>query len=88
MLAAETGQLTSEKDKQNGQEQPKETPTKSSEEVEDASIYELKKIKYFGRTVPIILQNVNGPCPLIAVGKSKSGINESLGAILKAIPFR
>ncbi|PRP83502.1 hypothetical protein PROFUN_04376 [Planoprotostelium fungivorum] len=30
--------------------------------------YELKKVDYFGRRVNIILQNENGPCPLIAIG--------------------
>jgi len=29
--------------------------------------YELKKIDFFGRTIPIITQNQNGPCPLIAI---------------------
>lgn len=32
------------------------------------SFYELKKINFFGRKLCIILQNENGPCPLIAIG--------------------
>jgi hypothetical protein len=31
------------------------------------SFYELKKINFFGRKLCIILQNENGPCPLIAI---------------------
>jgi hypothetical protein len=31
--------------------------------------YELKKIDFLGRKVPIVMQNKNGPCPLIAIGK-------------------
>jgi hypothetical protein len=29
--------------------------------------YKLKKIDFLGRDVPIVLQNENGPCPLIAL---------------------
>lgn len=29
--------------------------------------YKLKKISFLGRDLPIILQNENGPCPLIAL---------------------
>lgn len=30
-------------------------------------VYKLKRIDFFGRTVPIALQNENGPCPLLAI---------------------
>lgn len=36
------------------------------------NLYELKKIKFLNRTVPIILQNKNGPCPLLAIGKKNT----------------
>jgi hypothetical protein len=32
------------------------------------TIHRIKRITFFLRTVPIILQNENGPCPLIAIG--------------------
>eukprot|EP01119_Soliformovum_irregulare_P002812 TRINITY_DN13073_c0_g1_i1.p1 TRINITY_DN13073_c0_g1~~TRINITY_DN13073_c0_g1_i1.p1 ORF type:complete len:442 (-),score=128.86 TRINITY_DN13073_c0_g1_i1:36-1361(-) len=38
---------------------------KGDEQVEE--MYELKNIEFFNRPVMIILQNVNGPCPLIAI---------------------
>ena len=30
-------------------------------------VYKLKRIDFFGRTVPVALQNENGPCPLLAI---------------------
>lgn len=30
-------------------------------------VYKLKRIDFFGRSVPIALQNENGPCPLLAI---------------------
>ena len=30
-------------------------------------VYKLKRIDFFGRKVPIALQNENGPCPLLAI---------------------
>lgn len=33
------------------------------------SDYRLKRVEYQGLPVRIILQNENGPCPLIAIGK-------------------
>jgi ubiquitin carboxyl-terminal hydrolase MINDY-1/2 len=32
--------------------------------------YRLKKIRFFGRTVPILCQNENGPCPLLAIANT------------------
>jgi hypothetical protein len=32
------------------------------------SNYELKKINFLGREVSIVMQNQNGPCPLISIG--------------------
>ena len=29
--------------------------------------YRLKKIQWRGNTIPIIMQNINGPCPLLAI---------------------
>jgi hypothetical protein len=34
----------------------------------DDPSYALKRIKFFNRSVSIVLQNVNGPCPLLAIG--------------------
>lgn len=33
----------------------------------DSPVYKLKRIDFFGRTVPVALQNENGPCPLLAI---------------------
>lgn len=33
----------------------------------EASSYKLKAIRFFGREVPVVLQNDNGPCPLLAI---------------------
>ncbi|CAN0507497.1 unnamed protein product, partial [Laminaria digitata] len=30
--------------------------------------YRIKRVQFFGRKVPILCQNENGPCPLLAVG--------------------
>ena len=32
-----------------------------------AEPYRLKHVDFLGRTVPVVLQNQNGPCPLLAV---------------------
>ena len=32
-----------------------------------ADTYKLKTIQFFGRRVPIVTQNENGPCPLLAL---------------------
>ncbi|KAK3258069.1 hypothetical protein CYMTET_32883 [Cymbomonas tetramitiformis] len=37
-------------------------PNESSE-----SKYKLKRIEFLGRNIPIVLQNENGPCPLLAI---------------------
>jgi hypothetical protein len=31
-------------------------------------VYSLKRVNFTGRSTPIVLQNVNGPCPLLAIG--------------------
>jgi hypothetical protein len=43
------------------QDLPKETTT------EEEILYKTKSIQFLGRTTPIILQNENGPCPLLAI---------------------
>lgn len=35
--------------------------------MEEAVMYKTKSIQFLGRTTPIILQNENGPCPLLAI---------------------
>ncbi|CAM9285749.1 unnamed protein product [Ectocarpus sp. 6 AP-2014] len=30
--------------------------------------YRIKRVRFFGRKVPILCQNLNGPCPLLAIG--------------------
>lgn len=41
-----------------------------------ASVYQIKKAKFFGRDVPIFLQNINGPCPLLAIANVLSLRNQ------------
>eukprot|EP00297_Palpitomonas_bilix_P000716 CAMPEP_0113900628 /NCGR_PEP_ID=MMETSP0780_2-20120614/20788_1 /TAXON_ID=652834 /ORGANISM="Palpitomonas bilix" /LENGTH=241 /DNA_ID=CAMNT_0000893119 /DNA_START=263 /DNA_END=985 /DNA_ORIENTATION=+ /assembly_acc=CAM_ASM_000599 len=36
----------------------------------DDAIFPIKRIKFLGREVPILLQNVNGPCPLLAMANA------------------
>lgn len=40
-----------------------------SENVRDEGcmMYKTKAIKFLGRSTPIVLQNENGPCPLLAI---------------------
>ncbi|KAG9451665.1 hypothetical protein H6P81_004569 [Aristolochia fimbriata] len=37
------------------------------DDAELEGLYKTKTVHFFGRSVPIILQNANGPCPLIAI---------------------
>ncbi len=41
--------------------------TSASTEDKSSPVYKLKRIDFFGRKVPIALQNENGPCPLLAI---------------------
>ncbi|KAL9177784.1 hypothetical protein ABFS82_01G081400 [Erythranthe guttata] len=41
--------------------------------------HSIKFVQYFGRTTPIVLQNDNGPCPLIAICNALS-LKNSLGS--------
>ena len=29
--------------------------------------YKIKRIQFFGREVPVVMQNDNGPCPMLAI---------------------
>ena len=35
--------------------------------AEEVGLYNLKKVSFKGKELPIIMQNENGPCPLIAI---------------------
>lgn len=37
------------------------------EKTTEELTYKTKLIQFFGRSTPIILQNDNGPCPLLAI---------------------
>ncbi|KAH9325846.1 hypothetical protein KI387_006024, partial [Taxus chinensis] len=37
------------------------------EEEEATAVYKTKVVQFLGRSIPIILQNDNGPCPLLAI---------------------
>ena len=36
----------------------------------DDAIFRIKHVSYKGRTVPILMQNLNGPCPLLAISNA------------------
>ena len=38
-------------------------------------IYKVKVVPFLGRQVPIVLQNDNGPCPLLAICKFSTKAN-------------
>lgn len=44
--------------------------------MEEDSAYAIKRIKFFGRSVPVFLQNLNGPCPLLSLANVLSLRNE------------
>ncbi|QDZ25335.1 DUF544 domain-containing protein [Chloropicon primus] len=46
------------------------TSGQGSAEQEQEQVFELKTIPFFGREVTIILQNANGPCPLLAIANA------------------
>lgn len=55
------------------EDKKEEKPNSSEKDNEKANekkadYFELKKIQFFGRNLPIVTQNINGPCPLIAIG--------------------
>ena len=39
----------------------------TSGQIAAEPVYRLKRIDFFGRKVPVALQNENGPCPLLAI---------------------
>lgn len=57
---------------------PKEEPTDPEQEQQQQlqqeavkeCMHKTKTIQFLGRTTPIVLQNDNGPCPLLAICKS------------------
>lgn len=54
---------------------PSDSPSEESQTNQEATVketiqevmYKTKSIQFLGRTTPIILQNENGPCPLLAI---------------------
>ncbi|KAL9246765.1 hypothetical protein vseg_020259 [Gypsophila vaccaria] len=46
---------------------PTEPPPKPRDSQNDVVLHKTKPIQFFGRSSPIILQNDNGPCPLLAI---------------------
>ena len=35
--------------------------------MEAEESYRLKKVQVLGKTIPLIMQNINGPCPLLGI---------------------
>lgn len=53
-------------DPEQQQSQPQPQPQAQLPQVQDC-IHKTKAIQFLGRTTPIVLQNDNGPCPLLAI---------------------
>ncbi|CAN7092047.1 unnamed protein product [Brassica rapa subsp. narinosa] len=47
--------------------QQEDAVNETKEEGEEVTTYKTKSIQFLGRNTPIILQNENGPCPLLAI---------------------
>ena len=43
-------------------------PGPSGGRAAEPRAFRVKVVEVFGRTVPIVLQDTNGPCPLLAIG--------------------
>ena len=61
-----TGSVAAVPPPPDGSESPR--PGGASSE-RDVPLYPVKRIPYFQRIVPILCQNENGPCPLLAICK-------------------
>lgn len=48
----------------------------STPSAEDKQFCIVKRIKFFGRSIKIVMQNENGPCPLLAIANVLSLRNE------------
>ena len=48
----------------------------TAKEKDSKSICIIKRIHFFGRSVKIVMQNENGPCPLLAIANVLSLRNE------------
>ena len=46
------------------------------QQPEQEAAYAVKRVRFFGREVPIFLQNLNGPCPLLSIANVLSLRNE------------
>lgn len=49
------------------QNPPQEQQQQPPKEKEKECLYKTKPIQFLGRSTPIVLQNDNGPCPLLAI---------------------
>ncbi|XP_021754071.1 ubiquitin carboxyl-terminal hydrolase MINDY-1-like [Chenopodium quinoa] len=58
---------SSSEEQQQQQPQSQEQQQSSDETASESVLHKTKTINFFGRSTPIILQNDNGPCPLIAI---------------------
>ena len=58
-----------------------------------ADSYKLKTIQFFGRRVPIVTQNENGPCPLLALAnvlllRNQIQLSPNAPNVSQVSPFR
>lgn len=68
---------SSEEQQSQQQQSEQQQPTEMKE-----CMHKTKSIQFFGRTTPIILQNDNGPCPLLAICNSLLSFSRSLGFLI------
>ncbi|KAK8687497.1 hypothetical protein V6N13_086309 [Hibiscus sabdariffa] len=66
-MSATASQLPSFVCESKEEEAVKERQQQQKQEVIKECTYKTKAIQFLGRTTPIILQNDNGPCPLLAI---------------------
>jgi len=56
---------------------------RDDEDKEDSGpVYKTKVVQFFNRSVPIVLQNDNGPCPLLAICKTTSDLHSSICTLI------
>lgn len=56
---------------------------RDDEDKEDSGpVYKTKVVQFFNRSVPIILQNDNGPCPLLAICKTAFDLHSSICTLI------
>ncbi|GKV38193.1 hypothetical protein SLEP1_g46128 [Rubroshorea leprosula] len=67
MASASASSSSPANEETQAQKQENDRHQQQQEQVIQECLHRTKAIQFFGRTTPIILQNDNGPCPLLAI---------------------